>query len=154
MRRLFPALAAVLCMTVASLASASPAAAEDFSLAAYKGKVVYLDFWASWCTPCKLSFPWMNDLARSYAQKGLVVIAVNVDHDRAAASAFLHDTPASFPVIYDPDGKIAERFNVKDMPTSVLIGRDGTVHYVHQGFTPSQEGDYAGHVLALLAGTP
>jgi len=81
-------------------------------------------------------------------------VAVNVDHDRAAASAFLHDTPASFPVIYDPDGKIAERFQVKDMPTSVLIGRDGTVHYVHQGFTPSQEGEYAGHVLALLAGAP
>lgn len=151
MRRHFPALAIMLGLL---FAAARPAQAEDFSLAAYKGKVVYLDFWASWCTPCKLSFPWMNDLQRQYAQKGLVVVAVNVDHDRAAAGAFLHDTPASFPVIYDPEGKIAERFDVKDMPTSVLIGRDGAVHYVHQGFTPSHEGDYIGHVAALLAGAP
>jgi cytochrome c biogenesis protein CcmG, thiol:disulfide interchange protein DsbE len=149
MPRLYLVLAAVLIM-----AGPSAAGAEEFSSAAYKGKVVYLDFWASWCTPCKLSFPWMNDLARTYAQQGLVVIAVNVDHDRAAASAFLHDTPASFPVIYDPDGKIAEQFKVKDMPTSVLIGRDGAVHYVHEGFTQSREGEYAGHVLALLRGTP
>ncbi len=134
------------------LAAAMPAMAEDFSLAAYKGKVVYLDFWASWCTPCKLSFPWMNDLQRMYAPKGLVVIAVNVDRDRAAAGQFLHDTPASFPVLYDPEGKIAGHFDVRDMPTSVLIGRDGAVHYVHQGFTPSHEGEYVSHVAALLAG--
>lgn len=151
MRRHFPALALLFGLL---MGAAQPALAEDFSLAAYKGKVVYLDFWASWCTPCKLSFPWMNDLQRQYAQKGLVVVAVNVDHDRAAAGAFLHDTPASFPVIYDPEGKIAEHFDVKDMPTSVLIGRDGAVHYVHQGFTPSHEGDYTTHVAALLAGAP
>ena len=135
-------------------AAASPASAQDFSPAAYKGKVVYLDFWASWCTPCKLSFPWMNELARTYAQRGLVVVAVNVDHDREAANQFLHDMPAVFPVIYDPDGKIAERYKVKDMPTTILIGRDGAVRYVHEGFMPAREGEYAAHVASLLGGAP
>ena len=136
------------------IAALSPASAQDFSLAAYKGKVVYLDFWASWCTPCKLSFPWMKDLQRSYGEKGLVVVAVNVDRDRAAASAFLHDTPATFPVVYDPEGKIAQSFDVKDMPTSVLIGRDGAVHFVHQGFTTAREGEYMAHVASLLGAAP
>lgn len=135
-------------------AGACPAYAEDFSPAAYKGKVVYLDFWASWCTPCKLSFPWMNELARTYAQRGLVVVAVNVDHDRDAAEQFLHETPAAFHVIYDPAGKIAERYKVKDMPTTVVIGRDGAVHYVHEGFMPAREGEYAAQVAGLLGGAP
>lgn len=128
------------------------ALSEDLSLTAYKGRVVYLDFWASWCTPCKLSFPWMNALQRSYADKGLVVIAVNMDHDHALANRFLQDTPAQFNVVYDPDGHIAEKFDVKDMPTSILIGRDGSVHYVHSGFTENREGEYLAHVNALLAG--
>ena len=129
-----------------------PVQAQDFSLSAYKGHVVYLDFWASWCTPCRLSFPWMNALQREYRSKGLVVVAVNVDHDRALADQFLQQTPAAFKVIYDPKGQIAEKYNVKDMPTSFVIGRDGKVRYIHSGFTQSREGEYEAHVMSLLSG--
>lgn len=127
-----------------------PVQAQDFSLSAYKGHVVYLDFWASWCTPCRLSFPWMNALQRDYRSKGLVVVAVNLDHDRASANQFLRQMPPAFKVIYDPKGQIAQKYNVKDMPTSFVIGRDGTVRYVHKGFIQSREGEYEAQVMSLL----
>jgi cytochrome c biogenesis protein CcmG, thiol:disulfide interchange protein DsbE len=132
------------------LPSVSPAQAEGLDLSAYRGKVIYLDFWASWCTPCRLSFPWMNDLQQSYANDGLVVIAVNVDHDRALADAFLRSNSPGFKVVYDPDGNIAGKYDFKDMPTSVLIGRDGRVHYTHDGFFPDKEWTYVADVLSLL----
>ena len=124
--------------------------AEDLDLAAYKGKVVYLDFWASWCNPCRQSFPWMNGLQSDYAGKGLVIIAVNVDQDHDRAAEFLEHTPAQFKIVYDPNGAIAQKYDFKDMPTSILIGRDGKVHYVHNGFYPGKESEYLSHLTQLL----
>lgn len=129
---------------------AAPASATDLDLSAYKGKVVYLDFWASWCNPCRQSFPWMNEIQQRYGADGLVVLAVNVDHDRAAADDFLQSFAPGFKVLFDPHGTIARQYSLKDMPTSVLIGRDGRIHYVHNGFFPDQEEAYAGHIWALL----
>ena len=143
------ALSAVLLLP--AFLAVTPARAAGLNLSAYKGKVVYLDFWASWCTPCLRSFPWMNDLADSYKAKGLVVIAVNVDHQRDLAQAFLRQHPADFHVAYDPDGSLAEHYNVEAMPTSFLIGRDGKVHYVHSGFYPKKIDDYLAQIRALLA---
>jgi len=130
--------------------AANPARAGEIDLSAYKGKVVYLDFWASWCTPCRVSFPWMNDIQETYEHRGLVVIGVNVDHDRDLADEFLQSTPARFKIVYDPNGEIAREYNFKDMPTSVLIGRDGKIHSVHNGFYPNREGSYAADISALL----
>lgn len=130
--------------------SVIPAKADGLDLSAYKGKVVYLDFWASWCNPCRVSFPWMNDLQETYGRRGLVIIAVNVDHDRELADEFLQANNAKFKIVYDPDGKIARQYNFKDMPTSFLIGRDGKVHYVHNGFYPNREGSYLFDVNKLL----
>ncbi|MBS0470378.1 MAG: TlpA family protein disulfide reductase [Proteobacteria bacterium] len=127
---------------------ASHAAALDLS--AYKGKVVYLDFWASWCTPCRESFPWMSDIQRNYGSDGLVVIAVNVDRDRESADEFLQSFSPAFKVVYDPSGTIAKQYELKDMPTSVLIGRDGRVRFVHNGFYPDREDSYVGHIWTLL----
>jgi len=123
---------------------------EDLDLAAYKGKVVYLDFWASWCNPCRQSFPWMNGLQSDYAGKGLVIIAVNVDQDHDRAAEFLEHTPAQFKIVYDPNGAIAQKYDFKDMPTSILIGRDGKVHYVHNGFDAGKESEYLSHLTQLL----
>jgi len=124
--------------------------AADLDLSPYKGKVVYLDFWASWCTPCHLSFPWMNDIQQQYGPEGLVVVAVDVDRDRAAADEFLAANRGALQIVYDPKGAIASKYAVKGMPATVLIGRDGKVHATHDGFVVSQEGKYLADVVALL----
>ena len=129
---------------------ALPAEAEGLDLGPYRGKVVYLDFWASWCNPCRQSFPWMNQLQEEYGPRGFVVIAVNVDHDRDLAAEFLQSNYARFKIVYDPNGAIAEKYDFKDMPTSILIGRDGNIRYVHNGFYPNKEGMYASHISTLL----
>jgi cytochrome c biogenesis protein CcmG/thiol:disulfide interchange protein DsbE len=107
---------------------------DAIDLSAYKGKVVYVDFWASWCVPCRQSFPWMNRMHQQFAAEGLVVLAVNMDQVRADADAFLKQYPAGFTVRFDPQGRLATTFKVRGMPTSVLIGRDGSTLLVHEGF--------------------
>jgi thiol-disulfide isomerase/thioredoxin len=104
-------------------------------------KVVLVDFWASWCVPCRQSFPWLNALREKYGAKGFVAIAVNVDKDRAAAEKFLAANPASFTIAFDPAGKTAEAFHVSAMPSSYLIARDGTILIRHQGFDPKKTAD-------------
>ena len=126
------------------------AQAANLNLASYRGKVVYLDFWASWCAPCRQSFPWMNQLQQAYGPKGFVVIAVNVDRERGLADDFLRQTQPNFKIIYDANGEIATAYNFKDMPTSILIDRDGKVRFVHQGFFPEKEDLYASHINTLI----
>lgn len=116
-----------------------------------RGRVVYVDFWASWCTPCRESFPWMKALESTYGSQGLSVVAVDLDHDRADAQRFLRAFRPNFAVISDPGGKLAERFNVIGMPTSILIDRQGKVRYVHVGFLLKRRAQYEGQVRALLA---
>jgi thiol-disulfide isomerase/thioredoxin len=108
--------------------------AGPIDLSAYQGKVVYVDFWASWCVPCRQSFPWMNTMQRQYGKDGLVIIGVNMDQVRAEADAFLAKYPAEFTIRFDPQGQLAPRFKVKGMPTSALLGRDGKVLLIHEGF--------------------
>jgi thiol-disulfide isomerase/thioredoxin len=110
------------------------AAGPNVSLANLKGRVVYVDFWASWCAPCKQSFPWMNEMQAKYGPKGLTIIGINVDKKREDADKFLSGTPAKFTVAYDTTGKVAEAYQPKGMPTSFLIGADGVVRAVHVGF--------------------
>jgi thiol-disulfide isomerase/thioredoxin len=137
-------------LTLATIWASAPARAEALDLSAYRGKVVYLDFWASWCNPCRTSFPWMNEMQSSLGRKGLVIIAVNVDHDRDLADEFLRSNGADFKIVYDPDGEIARHYNFKDMPTSILIGRDGKVRSVHNGFFPNREDSYFADIETLL----
>lgn len=125
-------------------------AAGALDLSAYKGKVVYLDFWASWCGACKQSFPYMMSLERRYGPEGLVVIAVNLDKDRAKAQAFLDQTGSTLPIVYDPAGDLPATYKVKDMPTSVLIGRQGQVRFTHKGFFPKDEATYEQHIAELI----
>lgn len=130
--------------------AAAPARAAGLDLGPYRGKVVYLDFWASWCTPCHLSFPWMKDLQANYGGEGLVVLAVNLDRDRAKADEFLATEGGQLNIVYDPKGAIARQFNFKDMPTAYLIGRDGNVRSVHSGFETSKQNAYLADVITLL----
>lgn len=140
-----------LCLAVLMLFLGGAAArAEPLDLSKYRGKVVYLDFWASWCTPCHLSFPWMSELQQTYGRDGLAIIAVDLDRDRHAADAFLAENRGALDIVYDPKGDIARQFNFKDMPTAILIGRDGRIRATHSGFVTSQEGAYQADVVQLL----
>ena len=128
-----------------------PGMTEAVSLAALKGKVVYVDFWASWCGPCKQSFPWMNDIQARYQGQGLQVVGVNLDAKRDDADKFLAQTPARFTLAFDAKADSAKRFGVKGMPTSVLIGRDGKVLAVHNGFREEERTELEARIAAALA---
>jgi thiol-disulfide isomerase/thioredoxin len=104
----------------------------DFS--AYKGKVIYLDYWASWCKPCRQSFSWMNKMHERYGKDDLVIIAVSLDADKKQAKSFLQKIPAKFNIAYDPDGITAEAYGLKAMPTSYLINRKGKLVHTAIGF--------------------
>jgi cytochrome c biogenesis protein CcmG/thiol:disulfide interchange protein DsbE len=131
-----------------------PSGGRVVRLAELKGRVVYVDFWASWCGPCKQSFPWMNDMLAKYADKGLTIVSVNVDKKREDADKFLASTPAKFAVVYDPVGKVAEKYQPKGMPTSFLIGPDGIVRAVHIGFRESDREELEREIAAALTASP
>jgi thiol-disulfide isomerase/thioredoxin len=103
-----------------------------------RGRIVYVDFWASWCEPCRRSFPWMADLHQRLAPHGLTIVAINLDKDRKAADKFLADHPAPFTVAFDPGGRTAEAFKVPAMPSSFVLGRSGEILYAHAGFDPAK----------------
>lgn len=96
--------------------------------------VVYVDFWATWCTPCRKSFPWMNEMHNKYKDKGLKIIAVNLDDNSKRAQNFLKKFPADFTIAYDPDGQTADAYKVRVMPSSYLIDAKGNIINKHYGF--------------------
>lgn len=111
-----------------------PGSAGPVKLAALKGKVVYVDFWASWCGPCRQSFPWMNEMQAKYGAQGLTVVGINVDKKRADADSFLKNTPAQFTVAYDDKGTTPTAYQIKGMPSSYLVDRNGKIIATHAGF--------------------
>jgi cytochrome c biogenesis protein CcmG, thiol:disulfide interchange protein DsbE len=128
-----------------------PGLKDAVNLARLKGKVVYVDFWASWCGPCKQSFPFMNDLQSRYGSGGLEIVAVNLDAKRDDADKFLAEVPARFTLAFDPKGDSARRFDVKAMPSSVLIGRDGKVVVAHKGFKEADRKELEERIAQLVA---
>ena len=127
-------------------------AAEDgpLDVEAYRGKVVVLDFWASWCVPCRRSFPWLNAMHAKYAGDGLVIIGVNVDSERAEATRFLAEYPADFQIYFDSEGRYAAEYGVEAMPSSFVIGRDGQVRARHLGFKVQKQPDYEAAIVDAL----
>ncbi len=132
------------------LASADVPAGGRLDLAEYQGKVVVLDFWASWCVPCRRSFPWLNEMTAKYSGTGLVVIGVNVDKEPASAADFLKQYPATFRIQYDNDGVLAKEFGVQAMPSSFVIGRDGAIKEHHLGFKVKRQEEYEAAIVAQL----
>lgn len=138
-------------------------AAPEFNLAGaqgpirlsdYRGKTVYLDFWASWCGPCKQSFPWMNEMQARYGAKGLQVLAINLDAKAEDARSFLASVPAQFTIAYDAAGSSAQQYRIKGMPSSVLIGPDGKVLGVHAGFNQGARAELERQITTALGITP
>lgn len=130
----------------------APATMADSSvnLIELRGNVVLLDFWASWCVPCRRSFPWMNAMHHKYADRGLVIIAVNLDRNSADAERFLEQYPAAFRIAYDPDANLAKEFGIEVMPSSFIIGKDGQSTARHAGFKVKRQEEYEAAILAAL----
>jgi cytochrome c biogenesis protein CcmG, thiol:disulfide interchange protein DsbE len=120
-------------------------------LADLKGQWVYLDFWASWCGPCRQSFPWMNEMQDKASIPGLQFIAINVDAKKADADRFLLQQPAKFELAFDASGESAKRMGLKVMPTSYLINPKGQVAYIHAGFRAEDRQELLGKLTQLIA---
>ena len=124
--------------------------ADNLNLDSYKGKVVYVDFWASWCGPCRESFPWMKKMQQQYGKDGLVIIAINVDQDKKLADKFLSEFKPEFNVLFDKDGKLAEDFKVSSMPSSYVLDREGKPRFKHKGFHLDKQSQYETELNSLL----
>jgi peroxiredoxin len=109
---------------------------QPLSLSDYRGKVVLVDFWASWCSPCRQSLPLYNGLQADFAPADFAILAVGLDEDTADARAFLREHPVKYVALQDPKGDVAQAFGLKGMPSSYLIDRQGIVRYAHAGFEP------------------
>jgi len=143
-------IALVLC-ALSAFASTGALSAPPAELGELKGKVVWVDFWASWCVPCRHSFPWMNKMQEKYGAQGLQIIGVNLDDDKSAADKFLRETPATFTLRFDPTGTLARKFDVQAMPSSYLLDAAGNVIGKHFGFKLGDAEDYEAQIRAALA---
>jgi peroxiredoxin len=155
----WPGVLALACAAATAVESGQPApafsapalpAGGDVSLADYAGQVVYLDFWASWCAPCRQSLPWMEEQRREFADRGFEVIAINVDENPRDALKFLERVPVSYPVVADHRGQLANLYNVSEMPSSFLIDRQGVVRLVHRGFNKSDAARLRQQIATLV----
>lgn len=124
---------------------------KPIDISAYKGKVVLVDFWASWCAPCRKSFPWLNKMHQTKTSKGLVIIGVNVDENSQDAKHFLEQNKALFKLIYDPKGQHASFYNIPGMPTTLIFDRQGKLHHQHSGFKTKKIGEYEQVIDQILA---
>lgn len=127
-------------------------AGQKVSLANYKGKIVYVDFWASWCGPCQRSFPVLEALRAKYKDKGFEVVAINMDENLQVANDFLIKHPVSFPIARDAKGSVAEEYKVKGMPSAYIIDQKGAVLHVIEGFDEAKETVLIEAAIKTLAG--
>lgn len=123
---------------------------EPFDLHRFRGKVLYVDFWASWCGPCVKSFPFLNALDREFRGRGLEVVGINLDEHPQDAVTFLAGHPAGFRIAVDPDKSCPRDFGVQGMPTSYLVDRQGAIRFVHLGFRPGEADRLRSQVERLL----
>ena len=120
------------------------------SLDDYSGQVVVINFWASWCGPCREEMPLLNELHARYESLGFTMLGINVEEDSSAADAFLSSTPVDFPVLYDRENSVSKLYDVIAMPSTVIVGRDGTVRYIHHGYESGDENAYQDYIRQLI----
>ena len=120
------------------------------SLQDFDGQVVLINFWASWCGPCREEMPLLDALHKRYEPLGFTMIGVNVEEDSAAAEKFLQGTAVSFPILFDRENSVSKLYDVIAMPSTVIVGRDGTVRYIHHGYEPGNENDYQDQIRQLV----
>jgi peroxiredoxin len=125
-------------------------AGETIDLGKFKGQVVMLNFWASWCGPCRTEMPLMDQIYKKYSPAGFTLLGVNVDTDSTDAQKFLSQVPVSFPIAFDRDNKVSKLYEVSAMPSTVFIDRKGNVRALHRGYKPGDEAEYLAQIRALL----
>ncbi|XQW84775.1 TlpA family protein disulfide reductase [Thalassotalea piscium] len=136
-------------LSLLSYAQADTLSNFEHQLQQHKGKVVYLDFWASWCVPCRRSFPWMNELQKKHPTD-LAIFSVNLDAEKSFAAQFLAETPANFTVFYDPEGEVAKAFKLRGMPSSYIFNRSGKIVSAHVGFNNEKQQAYQKEIERLI----
>ena len=127
---------------------------DGVRIAGFRGKVVLVDFWASWCEPCRQELPALDELYKRYKQRGVVVVGVNIDRQIGNMRSFLRRTPVSFPVVHDPRHRVAGRYSPPRMPSSYLVDQCGIVRYVHEGYRRGDERTLGRKIDELLESPP
>lgn len=122
----------------------------DLSLADLQGQVVMVNFWATWCGPCRQEMPHLEALYQRYGDLGFTLLGVNVEPDTSGATKFLRDTPVSFPILFDPSSEVSKLYDVIAMPSTMLVDRSGNVRFIHHGYKPGYENEYQTQIRALL----
>jgi peroxiredoxin len=123
---------------------------KSVNLDSLKGQIVLVNFWASWCGPCRKEMPILEQLNRQFHNKGVTLIGVNVEPNSAAAADWLKATPVSFPILFDTDSKVSKLYQVEGMPNTVILDRKGNVRYIHRGYQPGAENEYLDQIRALI----
>ncbi|SET17187.1 TlpA disulfide reductase family protein [Thalassotalea agarivorans] len=116
----------------------------------HQGKVVFVDFWASWCLPCREAMPWLNEMQSQHTEKNFQVISINLDAEKQYADEFLNEFPASFPVIFDSEGETAQAYQLKGMPSSYIYDKTGKLVAVHQGFNQDKKQQFEQEIKTLI----
>jgi peroxiredoxin len=122
---------------------------KPVALADLKGQVVLINFWASWCGPCRQEMPILDQLYRSYQAAGFTLVGVNVEPNATDAQKFLKGTAVSFPILFDPNSAVSQLYQVSGMPSTVIVDREGKVRYVHHGYKPGDESEYLDQIRSL-----
>ena len=123
---------------------------ENLRLSEYRGDVVMINFWATWCGPCRQEMPLLDELYSRYQRVGFNLLGVNIDDDSGRAMDMIRELGVSFPVLFDDQKQVSRMYDVDAMPVTVLVDREGTVRFVHQGYKPGYEEKYLDQVRALL----
>ncbi len=158
--RLGATAAIALTLTAPAGAGGAGTAAPDFTLPAraggeislkgLKGQVVLINFWATWCGPCRQEMPLLDQIYQRYKSLGFTLLAVNVEEDSAGAVHWLKDTPVTFPVLFDRENHVSKLYDVSAMPSTVIVDRKGQVRFVHYGYTPGTENEYQDQIRTLI----
>jgi peroxiredoxin len=123
---------------------------ENLKLSELRGEVVMVNFWASWCGPCRQEMPLLDQLYQRYKPMGFTLLGVNVEENTAAAKKMLKEAPVSFPILFDRKNQVSELYQVKAMPSTFLVDRDGKLRYLHKGYKPGYENDYQSQIRELI----
>jgi len=160
MKNRIAVIAAALAIGLPALAGPSGAPAPQFTLSArsgrdvsltqYHGQVVMINFWASWCGPCRQEMPLLESIYKKYNKLGFTLLGVNVEPDSQAADDWLKATPVTFPILYDKESKVSKLYEVAGMPSTVIIDRSGKLRVLHQGFKPGDENGYLDSIRSLI----